>query len=373
MQPAYRSLHALTLDRHTPRRAHTSLPLTSTSSCCSNWPPSRLARAFVLVTPTCDARGRHHGAQTGRAQRGGDHSFRSRGLSRVWRVFACILSIDGIIADSRAAGGAHRRALQLRRVRHHVCIHVAVLMSVQVRPPGHHPRLQRGAVGLFEQSQRQKHVPSHQSFPAQGCLLRHNALQCHVSGRCWHTTAAPSSTCPALPPVSRVCCMTAANSAFTYNSRRAQPLCVLCDQGCGRGHHQVHRHRLRGQGRAVRACVGLVITLCSAIAAATPSARAPSRHRPCSSAWRLWWAYSHAHTVLARLTCWQGDAEAARKAFIARQKMGRLGTPEEIAALVVYLGSDEVCPHQHPCHSLTTRQSAYTTGTCHIIDGGWST
>ncbi|MBK7404549.1 MAG: SDR family oxidoreductase [Phycisphaerales bacterium] len=52
-----------------------------------------------------------------------------------------------------------------------------------------------------------------------------------------------------------------------------------------------------------------------------------------------------------------GDPEQARAAFIARQPMGRIGTPEEIAALVVYLASDE---------------SAYTTGTVHVIDGGWA-
>jgi len=52
-----------------------------------------------------------------------------------------------------------------------------------------------------------------------------------------------------------------------------------------------------------------------------------------------------------------GDYEAAMKAFIARQPMGRIGTAEEIAALAVYLGSDE---------------SAFTTGQTHIIDGGWS-
>ncbi|MEK0083360.1 SDR family oxidoreductase [Benzoatithermus flavus] len=51
----------------------------------------------------------------------------------------------------------------------------------------------------------------------------------------------------------------------------------------------------------------------------------------------------------------QGDYEAARKAFIARQPMGRLGTPEEIAHLALYLASDE---------------SAYTTGVIHVIDGG---
>src|SRR3979411_2585874 len=54
-------------------------------------------------------------------------------------------------------------------------------------------------------------------------------------------------------------------------------------------------------------------------------------------------------------------AEAAgpggREMFVSRQPMGRLGTAEEIAALVVYLASDE---------------SAFTTGVAHIIDGGWT-
>src|SRR5262249_5938615 len=50
-----------------------------------------------------------------------------------------------------------------------------------------------------------------------------------------------------------------------------------------------------------------------------------------------------------------GDYSAARTAFIARQKMGRLGTPEEMAALAIYLASDE---------------SAFTTGQVHTIDGG---
>ena len=44
-------------------------------------------------------------------------------------------------------------------------------------------------------------------------------------------------------------------------------------------------------------------------------------------------------------------------AFVARQPMGRIGTAAEIAALAVYLGSDE---------------SAFTTGTAQVIDGGWS-
>jgi 2-keto-3-deoxy-L-fuconate dehydrogenase len=46
-----------------------------------------------------------------------------------------------------------------------------------------------------------------------------------------------------------------------------------------------------------------------------------------------------------------------KEMFIARQPMGRLGTPEEIAALAVYLASDE---------------SAFTTGVAHVIDGGWT-
>lgn len=49
------------------------------------------------------------------------------------------------------------------------------------------------------------------------------------------------------------------------------------------------------------------------------------------------------------------DAQAARKAFIARQPMGRLGRPEEIADMCLYLASDE---------------SAFVSGTEFVIDGG---
>lgn len=51
----------------------------------------------------------------------------------------------------------------------------------------------------------------------------------------------------------------------------------------------------------------------------------------------------------------QGNYEEARAAFIARQPMGRLGSPEEIAELAVYLAG-----------------ATYTTGQAVGIDGGWS-
>ena len=54
----------------------------------------------------------------------------------------------------------------------------------------------------------------------------------------------------------------------------------------------------------------------------------------------------------------EGKTEAeVREMFVARQPMGRLGRPEEIAALAVYLAAEE---------------SAFTTGQVHIVDGGWT-
>jgi 2-keto-3-deoxy-L-fuconate dehydrogenase len=50
-----------------------------------------------------------------------------------------------------------------------------------------------------------------------------------------------------------------------------------------------------------------------------------------------------------------GDPEGARQAFIARQPMGRIGRPEEIADLALYLAT-----------------ATFTTGQVHVIDGGWT-
>jgi 2-keto-3-deoxy-L-fuconate dehydrogenase len=51
------------------------------------------------------------------------------------------------------------------------------------------------------------------------------------------------------------------------------------------------------------------------------------------------------------------SSEEVYAGFVARQPIGRLGRPEEIAALVTYLASDE---------------SSFTTGTTQIIDAGFS-
>lgn len=60
---------------------------------------------------------------------------------------------------------------------------------------------------------------------------------------------------------------------------------------------------------------------------------------------------------IAELAKTVGGAEKARQTFIDRQPMGRLGTPEEVAALAVYLASDE---------------SAFTTGSTMLADGGFA-
>ncbi len=60
-------------------------------------------------------------------------------------------------------------------------------------------------------------------------------------------------------------------------------------------------------------------------------------------------------SLQARLHAY-GDYEKTRREFEARQPMGRLGKPEEIAALALHLASDE---------------SGFTTGQIHVIDGGW--
>ena len=62
-------------------------------------------------------------------------------------------------------------------------------------------------------------------------------------------------------------------------------------------------------------------------------------------------------SLAERVAALGGDRDANWRSFVQRQPMGRLGEASEIAALAVYLASDE---------------SSFTTGQVHIIDGGWS-
>lgn len=62
-------------------------------------------------------------------------------------------------------------------------------------------------------------------------------------------------------------------------------------------------------------------------------------------------------SLATRVAAVPGEPAEVWQKFIQRQPMGRLGSAREIAALVVYLASDE---------------SLFTTGAIHIVDGGWS-
>ncbi len=62
-------------------------------------------------------------------------------------------------------------------------------------------------------------------------------------------------------------------------------------------------------------------------------------------------------SLAARVAALGGDEAAVWQSFADRQPIGRLGRPEEIAMLMVYLASDE---------------SSFTTGQIHVIDGGWT-
>jgi 2-keto-3-deoxy-L-fuconate dehydrogenase len=59
--------------------------------------------------------------------------------------------------------------------------------------------------------------------------------------------------------------------------------------------------------------------------------------------------------IAAQVKATGKSEEAVRQAFVDRQPMGRLGTPEEVAALAVFLASDE---------------ASYITGQAHLVDGG---
>ena len=63
-------------------------------------------------------------------------------------------------------------------------------------------------------------------------------------------------------------------------------------------------------------------------------------------------------SLAQRVKAMGGDEQQVWKSFTDRQPMGRLGEADEIAALVVYLASEE---------------SSFTTGATHVIDGGWAT
>ena len=104
---------------------------------------------------------------------------------------------------------------------------------------------------------------------------------------------------------------------------RAQPLPLWRHQGGGDRAHQAARRRLIARGiRANAICPGTV---------ETPS-------------------------LIDRMQA-RGDYDKARAEFLARQPTGRLGKPEEIAALVTYLAGDD---------------AAFVTGQTFIIDGGWT-
>jgi 2-keto-3-deoxy-L-fuconate dehydrogenase len=65
----------------------------------------------------------------------------------------------------------------------------------------------------------------------------------------------------------------------------------------------------------------------------------------------------HTPSLEDRIRALGPDTDANWRMFLDRQPMGRLGTADEIAALALYLASDE---------------SAFTSGAIHVIDGGWT-
>ena len=162
--------------------------------------------------------------------------------------------------------------------------------------PGHGARLHRQGLGFFVRSQRQIDAPHDQDVPA-GDAGEEIGLD-------------------------RQYCL-----GGLVDPRRAQPLCLRrhqsggdrADQGGRRRFHQARHPLQRHLPRHDR------------IAVARASASPRRRRRPGKS------------------------LDAVRQDFVDRQPMGRLGTPQEVAALALFLASDE---------------ASYITGQAHLVDGG---
>jgi hypothetical protein len=112
-----------------------------------------------------------------------------------------------------------------------------------------------------------------------------------------------------------------------FDQRRAEPLCLCRDESGGDRADEVGRRRFHRFGHPLQ---------CDLPTIATSSLE---------------------DRIAAQGAQMVGGPDAARRAFVERQPLGRLGTAEEVAALAVYLAADE---------------SAFTTGATHVIDGGFT-
>ena len=165
----------------------------------------------------------------------------------------------------------------------------------RLRPPRHDPRLRRRRTGT-----------SRSTSTCARCTAR----------------SAPSCRGCSTPGGGSIINM----ASVPQHQGRAEPLRLRRDQGRGDRPDQVGRRRLRRAGHPLQR--DLPRHGGDAVACRSASPRRPRR---------------------------AAERHAMRSS--RRQPMGRLGTAEEIAALVVYLACDE---------------SAFTTGQAHVIDGGWT-